>query len=170
MDRSRAEGLFFYHPVPSSCLGQMLTEREFRHHLVSSSKTTRPDFSRGARCVGQWEIMWSAVCSVAPHSQCGEGARPHLYMDEQKRPTPERKRLSFTQAALGKPIPKGLVPALGMKACSADVLLEYSISHFVSVHCAARTPISDRLSSKFRAAGTKECLDFNLSLRALCDP
>ena len=27
-------------------------------------------------------MMWSAVCSEAPHSQFGEGAAPHLYMDE----------------------------------------------------------------------------------------
>ena len=26
--------------------------------------------------------MWSAVCSVAPHSQFGEKARLHLYMDK----------------------------------------------------------------------------------------
>ena len=43
-------------------------------------------------------------------------------MDEQKRPTPERRRLSLTQAALGRPIPKGLELALGMKAWSDNVL------------------------------------------------
>ena len=46
---------------------------------------------------------WSAVCSEAPHSQFGEGARPHLCMDEWNRPTPVRRRLSLTQAARGKP-------------------------------------------------------------------
>ena len=148
----------------------MLTARAFSQHLVSSSKTVRPSIPRGARCVGHCEIMWSAVCLVAPHSQFATGARPHLYMDEPKRPTPERRRLSLTQAALGKPIPKGLVLTLGMKTWSADILLEYSMSHFMFVHWAARTPISDRLSSNFRAAGTNERLDFSLSLRASCDP
>ena len=84
-------------------------------------------------------MMWSAVCSLAPHSQFVIGARPLLYMDEQKRPTPERRRLSLTQAALGRPIPKGLVLALGMKAWSDDVLAEYSMSYFVFVHWPART-------------------------------
>ena len=120
--------------------------------------------------MGHCETILSAVCSVVPHSQFAEGARPHLYMDEQKRPMPERRRLSLTQAALGRPIPKSLVLTMGMKAWSADVFLEYSMSHFVFVHWAARTSISDRLSSSFRAAGTNERLDFNLSLRASCDP
>ena len=61
-------------------------------------------------------------------------------MDEQKRPTPERRRLSLTQAALGRPIPKGLELALGMKAWRDNALAEYSMSHFVFVHSAARTP------------------------------
>ena len=65
-------------------------------------------------------MMWSVVCSLAPHSQFVKGARPHLYMDEQKRPIPERRRLSLTQAALGRPIPKGLALALGMRAWNDD--------------------------------------------------
>ena len=68
-------------------------------------------------------------------------------MDEQKRPTPERRRLSLTQAALGRPIPKGLELALGMKAWSGNALAEYSMSHLVFVHSAAWTSISERLSS-----------------------
>ena len=144
----------------------MLTVRDFSQHLVSSSKTIRPNIPRGARCMGHCEMMWSAVCSLAPYSQFARGARPHLYMDKQKRPTPERRRLSLTQAALGRPIPKGLdlELALGMKAWSDNALAEYSMSHFVFVHRAARTSISERLSSNFRAAGTNERLDFNLSL------
>ena len=86
-------------------------------------------------------------------------------MDEQKRPTSERRQLSLTQAALGRPIPKGLELALGMKAWSNNALAEYSMSHFVFVHSAARMSISERLSSNFRAASTNECLDFNLSLQ-----
>ena len=58
-------------------------------------------------------MMWSAIRSMAKHSQFVRGARPHLYMDEQKRPTPERRRLSLTQAALGRPIPKDLVAPAG---------------------------------------------------------
>ena len=111
----------------------MLTVRDFSQHLVSSSKTIRPNIPRGARCMGHCEMMWSAVCSLAPHSQFVREARPNLYMDEQKLITPERRRLSLSQAALGRPIPKGLVLALGMKAWSDDALAEYSTSHFVFV-------------------------------------
>ena len=60
--------------------------------------------------------MWSAVFSEALHSQFGEGAAPHLYMNECNRPTPGRRRFSFTQDVLGKPIPRGLELALGIKA------------------------------------------------------
>ena len=83
---------------------------------VSSSRTNRPCIPFGARCRGHVEIMWSAVCSEAPHSQFGQGAAPHLYMDEWNRPTPVRRRFSFTQDVLGKPIPRGLGLALGIKA------------------------------------------------------
>ena len=144
----------------------MLTVKDFSQHLVPSSKTIRSNIPRGARCMGHCEMMWSAVCSLAPHSQFVRGARPHWYMDEQKRPTPERRGLTLTHAALGRPIPKGLVLALGIKARSDDALAEYSMSHFV---WAARTSISERLSSNFRAAGTNERVDFNLSLHTSCD-
>ena len=107
--------------------GSMLTVRNFSQHLVSSSKTVKPDILQVARWVGHCKIMWFAVCWVAPHSQFAKKARPHLYMDKQKRPTPERKQLSLTQAALGKPIHKSLSLTLGMKSWSAYVLLEYSI-------------------------------------------
>ena len=59
---------------------------------------------------------WSVVCSEAPHSQFGEGARPHLCMDEWNRPTPVRRRLSLNQATRGKPIPTSLALVSGTKA------------------------------------------------------
>ena len=45
-------------------------------------KTVRPRAPCGARCIGHAVRTWSAVCSEAPHSQFGEGARPHLCMNE----------------------------------------------------------------------------------------
>ena len=57
-------------------------------HRVSSSKTVTPRAPCGARCIGHVVRTWSAVCSEAPHSQFGEGARPHLCMDEWSLPTP----------------------------------------------------------------------------------
>ena len=77
-------------------------------HRVSSSKTVRPRVPCGARCIGHAVRTWSAVCSEAPHSQFGEGARSHLCMDEWNHPTPVHRRLSLTQATRGKPIPTGL--------------------------------------------------------------
>ena len=72
---------------------------------------------------------WSSVCSEAPHSQFGEGTRPHLYMDEWNRPTPVRRRLSLTQAARGKPIPTGLTPVPGTKTRSLEAFSQYSVFH-----------------------------------------
>ena len=83
---------------------------------------------------------WSAVCSEAPHSQFGEGARPHLCMDEWNRPTPVRRRLSLTQAARGKPIPTSLAPVPGTKARSLEAFPQYSVFHLWFVHSEARMP------------------------------
>ena len=63
---------------------------------------------------------WSAVCLEASHSQFGEGARPHLFMDELNCPTPVRRRLNLSQAARGKPIPTGLAPVSGTKTRSLE--------------------------------------------------
>ena len=91
------------------CLDQMLAVIELSQHLVLSSKTVRLIIPRGARCMEHVKRMWSAVCSLAPNSQFAEEARPHLCMDEPKRPTPVRWRLSLTQAVLVRLIPMGLV-------------------------------------------------------------
>ena len=72
---------------------------------------------------------WSAVCSEAPHSQFGEGPRPHLCMDEWNHPKPVRRRLSLTQAAWGKLIPIGLAPVPGPKARSLEAFSQYSVFH-----------------------------------------
>ena len=80
--------------------------------------------------MGHAEITWSAVCLVAPHLQFVKGARPHLYMDERKRPTSVRRRLSLIQDVLGEPISKGLVLALGMKARSMDARVFHTSTTF----------------------------------------
>ena len=64
--------------------------------------------------MGHVKIMWSAVCSPAPHSHFAEEARPYLCVDEPKRSTPVRRQLSLTQAVLVKLIPIGLVLTLGI--------------------------------------------------------
>ena len=74
-DRTGAEGLSFYYPRLLHCLNQMLAVVLLSQHRVSSSKTVRPRAPCGARCIGHAVSTWSAVCSEAPHSQFGEGAR-----------------------------------------------------------------------------------------------
>ena len=58
-DRWEDQGRWFIllPPWPPNCLGQMLTVRDFSQHLVSSSKTIRPNIPRGARCMGHCEMM-----------------------------------------------------------------------------------------------------------------
>ena len=87
-----------YDPRLLHCLNQMLAVVLLSQHRVSSSKTIRPRAPCGAQCIGHAVRTWSVVCSEAPHSQFGEGARPHLCMDEWNRPTPVRRRLSLTHA------------------------------------------------------------------------
>ena len=84
-------------------------------HCVSSSKTVRPHAPCAAQCIGHIVSTWSAVCSEVPHSQFGEGARPHLCMDEWNCPTPVHRQLSLTQATRGKPIPTGLAQSQAQK-------------------------------------------------------
>ena len=106
----------------------MLAVMSLSQHRVRSSKTVRPRAPCGARCIGHAVSTWSAVCSDAPHSQFGEGARPHLCMNERNRPTPVRRRLSLTQAARGKPILTGLALVSGTKARSLEAFSQYSVS------------------------------------------
>ena len=128
-NRTGAESLSFYYPRLLYCLDQMLAVMSLSQHRVSSSKTVRPRAPCGARCIGHAVSTWSAVCSEAPHSQFGEGARPHLCMDEWNRPKPVLRRLSLTQAARGKPIPTGLAPVSGTKARSLEAFSKYSVFH-----------------------------------------
>ena len=140
----------------------MLAVMSLSQYRVSSSKTVRPRTPCGARCIGHAVSTWSAVCSEAPHSQFGEGARPHLCMDEWNRPTPVRRRLSLTQAARGKPIPTGLALVSGTKARSLEAFSQYSAFHLWFVHSETRMPSLARLSKRFRAAGTNGRLDVSL--------
>ena len=128
-NRTGAESLSFYYPRLLHCLDQMLAVMSLSQHRVSSSKTVRPRAPCGARCIGHAVSTWSVVCSEAPHLQFGEGARPHLFLDEWNRPTPVRRRLSLTQAARGKPILTGLAPISGTKARSLEAFSQYSAFH-----------------------------------------
>ena len=111
--------------------------------------------------------MWSTVCTLAPYSQFAEEARPHLCMDKLKCTTPVCRQLNLSQAVVVKLIPMGLVLTLGMWTQSADILLEYSVSHVKFVHRAERTPNSDKLGNSFHMAGKNECLDQGCSTCSL---
>ena len=92
-------------------------------------QTVRPRAPCGARCIRHTVKTWSAICSETPHSQFGEGARPHLCMDEWNRSTPVLRRLSLNQAARGKPISKDLAPVPGTKTRSLEAFSQYSAFH-----------------------------------------
>ena len=128
-NRTGAEDLSFYYPRLLHCLDQMLAVMLLSQHRVLSSKTVRSRAPCDARCIGYAVRTWSAVCLEAQHSQFGEGARPHLCMDEWNRPTPVRRRLSLFQAARGKPIPTGLAPVSGTKARTLEAFSQYSAFH-----------------------------------------
>ena len=81
-NRTGAEVLSFYYPRLLNCLNQMLAVVLLSQDRVSSSKTIRPRAPYCARCIEHAVSTWSAVCSEAPHSQFGEGTRPHLCTDE----------------------------------------------------------------------------------------
>ena len=148
----------------------MLAVMSLSQHRVSSYKSVRPRAPCGARCIGHAVSTWSAVCSEAPHSQFGEGPRPHLCMDEWNRPTPVRRRLSLTQATRGKPIPTCLALVSGTKAQILEAFSQYSAFHLRFVHSEARMPSLARLSKRFRAPGTNGRLDLSLTWRASEDP
>ena len=165
-NRTGAEGLSFYYPRLLHCLDQMLAMMLLSQYRVSSSKTVRPRAPCGAQCIGHAVRTWSSVCSAAPQPQFGEGAIPHLCMDEWNRPTPVRRRLSLTEAARGKLIPTGLALVLGIKTRSLELFPQYSTFNLWFVHSEARMQSPARLSKRFRAAGANERLDLSLSWRA----
>ena len=108
-------GFILLLPQVAVLLGSDAGSDTAKQHRVLSSKTVRPRAPCGARCIGHAIRAWSAVCSTAPHLQFGEGARPHLCIDEWNRSTPVRRRLSITQAHRGKLIPTDLALVLGIK-------------------------------------------------------
>ena len=140
----------------------MLAVMLLSQHRVSSSKTVRPRAPCGARCIGHAIRTWSAVCSAAPHSQFGEGARPHLCMDEWNSPTPVRRRLSLTQAVWGKLIPTGLALVLGIKTRSREVFSQYFAFYLwflhseVSAEAATKAGVGNRVRDNLAGDNSTE--------------
>ena len=88
---------------PHQISEQMLTS----HSIVSLSRTVRPCSPWRGRWIRYWRTTWSTVCCSASHSQAAEEAIPPLYKQKWKRQTPVRRRLSWTQALLGRVTPGG---------------------------------------------------------------
>ena len=99
--RTGAEGLSFYYFRLLNCLDQMLAAMSLSQHRVSSSKTVRPRAPCGARCIGHAVSTWSAVCSKAPHSQFGEGARPHLCNGRMESPNTSSQAVELNPSCSG---------------------------------------------------------------------
>ena len=147
----------------------MLAVVVLSQHRVASCKTCRPRVPLGIWCMRHKDMTGSAVCSVAPHSQCGDGARPHLNMDEWKRPTPIRRRLSLDQDVLGRLIPCGLELTLGMTARTLEVLQVVRVPFMFHPLLYADVQ-SDKLSNSFHEAVTNGRLDQSLPWCASCCP
>ena len=108
-------------------------------HLAKLSFTvSRPRIPFRWRYMEQDVIIWSAVCSSAPHSQDAMEAMPHLCINDQKRPTPVRRWFSRTQASLGSPIPSGRVSS-SKNECRREVLSRYLMLHLWSTRLSCCT-------------------------------
>ena len=129
------------------------------HSIVSSSRSVRPCSPWWGRWIGHWRTTWSTVCIFAPHSQAAEEAISHYYKQWQKRPTPARSRLSWTQTVLRRVAPAMWVRVSGMKIRSLVGLFVLSAFHWWSAQCDARfLLLSDKVMS-CRPADTNGCLD-----------
>ena len=101
-----------------SCFAQcllLLLSYVFVHHscssvsrsqvLVALSTSISPISTVVGLNIWQSLMMWSAVCSGAPHSQLALSARPHARVDDLNWPTPVRKRFSIVHCRRGSSLP-----------------------------------------------------------------
>ena len=116
-------------PQTSELPDQKLAVMVLSQHRVSSFKIIKVSAPCGARYMEHASKAWSAVCSVAPHSQFGEELRPHMCMDEWNHSTTVHRQLSLTKVVRGKLNPTGLVLVVGKKSRSLDVLPQYFVLH-----------------------------------------
>ena len=124
---------------------QLLVAMLLIQHQFLSSRISISLYPPTVRCNGHFKSTWAAVWSNAPYSQTDVRASPHLCMDDWKLPTPVLRRLSLTQADLGRSMPNGLSWCSGQ---SGKVLIDSSstlhsiysqsiVLHGCSVHWAA---------------------------------
>jgi len=79
------------------------------------------------------------------------GGHTRLYQQERKRPTPVRRRLSRTQAFLGRVIPGVCVQVTGIKVRSSEGLSAHLAFYWWSAHCAARMLLLSLLHFEHKA-------------------
>jgi len=94
------------------------------------------------------------------------GGHTHLYRQDMKRPTPVRRRLSRTQALLGRVIPGGGADVRDENAESCGLFAYFTI-HWWSAHSAARMLVLSNELMSCCAAGTNGCVDMRRSAFAL---
>ena len=131
-------------------------------HLAKVSfAVSRPQIRFRWRYMGHDVIIWCAVCSSAPHSQDAVEAMPHFCIDDRKRPTPVRRRLSRTQAVLGSPITGRRTSTSSKNECKQEVFSRHPMLHLLSAHLTTLVPSSLASLSNSRAAGTKGCVELS---------
>ena len=142
--RTGGERLSFYYPRLLHCLDQMLAVVLLSQHRVSSSKTARPRAPCGARCIGHAVSTWSAVCSEAPHSQFGEGARPHLCNGQMESPNTSPQAVELNPSYSGQAHPNR--PGTGFGHESTEPESIFTVLRVPFVICPFRS--ADAKSSK----------------------
>ena len=137
-----------------ACVQKLILQRQ-----VIRCKTTSPIWMAINRA-----RYYQVVCSLLIRSTlaCRWGSHTRSCIVERNRPTPVRRRLSLTQAGLGKCIPDGREPTSAMKPWSREALSCHSMFHLRS----AQLPVALVLKAspsfiKSRAAGTKGRLDLS---------
>ena len=95
----------FYYLKSSGCccFTQMMAWVFLSQHLVLSFRSDRPRSSFGAQCEGHASMMGYAIYLFTFYLQLKERARPHLCMDDLKRPMQIFQQLSLTLADLSRP-------------------------------------------------------------------
>ena len=105
--RMGIEGLFFYHPNLLCCLDQTLAAIELSQYLILQSKTVRPIIPRGAWYVGHVKIMWSAVCSLAPHLHFYWRSKTPFVHGRTKTPNASTQAIEFDSSCSGQTLSNG---------------------------------------------------------------
>ena len=104
------------------------------------------------------DIMWSAICCTAPHSQAWLDQALHLHMLELKHLTPVRNLISFTHAFQGRSKPRQPVAGAMMYLCNGDEADCHSCDHLFAM---AFVSVGWMDKARSLLLGAKECRDLS---------